>query len=309
MDSSARRQAHGGESVEVLGVRVSHPEKLLWPDDGISKLDLVRYYERAAPIILKYVAHRPLTLRPFPRGVDRPGFYLKHAPKGAPPWLETFRDVAESTGEPVDFVVATDARALIWAAQYNAIEVHPWLSRVDQPDFPDWAVVDLDPPDNLPDAARWDMLVGAAGAVRQRLDGWGLRGFPKLTGQTGLHVLVPLARVHRYEAVRAFCQALARELSERRPDLLTADYDVADRRGRILVDYAQNARGKSTVAPYSVRPRPGAPVAVPVTWEEVGGPDLRHTRWTLRTVFERLDRVGDPLEPALALPQRLPTNV
>ena len=292
-------------AVEVLGVRISHPEKALWPHDGITKLDLVRYYERIAPILLRYVAQRPLTLRPFPRGVDQPGFYLKDAPRGAPPWLKTFRDVAESTGEPVDFVVATDARTLVWAAQYNTVEIHPWLSRIDKPDSPDWAVVDLDPPDDAP----WEMLVRSGRAVREGLEQVGLRAFPKLTGQTGLHVLLPLARRHTFDQVREFCQALAEDLCARHPDLLTTDYDMADRRGRILIDYAQNSRAKTTVAPYSVRPKPGAPVAAPITWDELEAPDLRHGRWTLRNVFERLERVGDLLEPALRIHQRLPKSL
>ena len=152
MASSKSTAAREAGPISVRGVRITNPDKLLWPDDGLTKLDLVRYYEAMAPTILKYVRHRPLTLRPFMSGVTGRGIYLKNAPKGAPSWLRTFADVAESTGGTVNFVVAEDVKTLIWVAQYNSIELHAWLSKIDAPDLPDWAVVDLDPPDNVPPA-------------------------------------------------------------------------------------------------------------------------------------------------------------
>jgi bifunctional non-homologous end joining protein LigD len=310
------------DDVEVQGVRITHPDKLLWPADGITKLDLARYYERIAPVMLPYVTGRPLTLRPFLRGIDQPGFFMKDAPSGLPPWLETFRDVAGSTGEPVDFVVARDVRALVWLAQRNAIEVHPWLSRVDDPDHPDWAVVDLDPADDPPESAaphdtrnepvppltREVQVARAALLVREKLAQRGLTAFPKLTGQTGIHVLVPLAPLHAFDRVRQYVGHLAEELATAYPELLTTGYRTATRRGRVLIDYAQNARAKNTVAPYSVRPKPGAPVAVPVTWEELETGNLVTQPCTIRTMLGRLKRVGDLLEPALDLQQRLPLD-
>lgn len=289
-------------ALTVHGVRVSHAEKLLWPADGITKLDLVRYYERVAPVLLRYAGQRPVTLRPFPNGVDEPGFYLKDAPKGAPAWIETFRDVAHSTGQAIDFVVLDSAKTLVWLAQMNAVEVHTWLSRVDRPERPDWAVVDLDPTDETP----WPRLARAARLVHQRLDALGLRAFAKLSGQSGIHVLVPLARRYEYATVRDFFERLAHHLCDDAPDLLTVDYQTAQRGGRILIDYAQNAYGKTTVAPYSVRPRPGAPVSAPIDWSELDDPDLRPDRWTLRSLPRRLEQQGDLLAPALRLHQRLP---
>ncbi|HEX2184599.1 MAG TPA: non-homologous end-joining DNA ligase [Chloroflexota bacterium] len=302
------------ETVDVLGVQVTNPRKVIWPQDGITKLDLVRYYERMAPTVLRYAARRPLTLRPFPRGIEQPGFYVKRAPKGRPSWVQTFRDVAESTGEPVDFVVARDegdARTLVWIAQYNTVELHPWLSRVDRPDEPDWAVFDLDlhgEAGQEEGPARWRRLTRGAQVLRESLETRGLRGFPKLSGQSGLHVLVPLERGAPFDEVREFFATLAREAVAAHPELLSVDYDLAGRQGRVLIDYAQNARGKSTVAPYSVRPRSGAPVSAPVTWDELDDPQLRPDRWTLRSIFERLERVGDLLAPALELRQRLPVG-
>jgi bifunctional non-homologous end joining protein LigD len=287
-------------------VRLTHPDKVMWPDEQITKLDLARYYERLAPTILKYVRDRPLTLRPFPRGVDKPGFYRKDAPKGIPAWIETFRDVAESTGEPVDFVVARDERTIVWLAQFNSVEIHAWLATIHQPDHPDWAVVDLDPPDGLPEAQRNRMVVEASLAVRDALEERGLRAFAKRSGQSGVHLLVPLAPVHPFDTVRAWFEQLAKDVCRANPDLVTTEYGTEHRRGRILIDYAQNARGKTTVAPYSVRPQPGAPVSVPLTWEEIQDPNAFAGPWTIHTVPDRLARTGDVLEGALTLPQHLP---
>jgi bifunctional non-homologous end joining protein LigD len=297
-----RRVRASQPAVEVAGVPVTHPDKLLWPDEGITKLELVRYYERLGPTILRYVADRPLTLRPFPRGIGGPSYYMKNAPEQRPDWVVTWEDTAESTGRPVHFVVAPDVRTLVWCAQYNAVEVHPWLSRVDRPDVPDWAVVDLDPGERTPFA----LVVRAARAFKRALDRHGLRGYPKLSGSSGMHVYLPLERVHPFDAVRDFMHRLAEQACASEPDTMTLDYAVADRHDLVLVDYAQNARGKSTVAPYSVRPKPGAPVSAPIRWEELDDPDLRPDRWTRRTLPKRLERVGDLYASALEHPQRLP---
>lgn len=304
----AAQQATGRtEAALTVGeVRITHPSKVLWPDEGITKFDLVRYYEAVAPVLLPYVKDCPLTLRPFPQGIGRAGFYRKDVPRGAPKWVPTYREVAESTGEPVDFVVASDERVLLWVAQMNSVEIHAWLSPVTHPDYPDWAVVDLDPPEGLPEAERAYRLRAAAQAARAVLEQRGLKSYPKRSGQSGLHVLVPLEPVHPYDAVRAVFEEIAQEACRAHPDLLTTEYEVAARGGRILFDYAQNAHGKTTVAPYSVRPRPGAPVAIPLTWEELDDPAGLTQPWTIRDVPDRLAQQGDVLATALTVKQRLP---
>jgi bifunctional non-homologous end joining protein LigD len=297
-----RRAAQRAAEVAIAGVRITHPDKLLWPADGITKLDLARYYERVGPTMLPYLRDRPLTLRPFPGGIESSSYYLKNAPSTLPDWVPTWTDVAESTGKPVRFVLGGDLPTLIWCAQYNAIEVHPWLSRVDRPDFPDWAVIDLDPGERTP----FELVVRAARAFRQELERRGLRAYPKLSGSSGLHLYLPLERVHRFDAVREYVHALAQSVARSEPETLTLDYVTADRHDLVLADYAQNARGKSTVAPYSARPKPGAPVSAPIRWEELEDPTLRPNRWTLRSLPERIERVGDLFADALAHPQRLP---
>ncbi|MBI2755749.1 MAG: hypothetical protein HYX52_03470 [Chloroflexi bacterium] len=298
----AARGAERSAPETIAGVTITHPDKLLWARDGIAKRDLAAYQAWIAPVMLRYAAGRPLTLRPFPRGLDQPGFYLKDKPKGAPPWLQTYTETAESTGEPIDFIVAADARTLVWLAQFNAPEVHTWLSTVDRPDLPDWAVMDLDPGDDTP----WDWVARSALAVRETLAAEGLESFAKLSGSSGVHVMVPLEPIHPYDSVRRFMERVAERLEAWHGDVVTTQYHTRERGRRVLFDYAQNAHGKNTVCAYSVRASPGAPVSAPIGWEELHDPLMRSTRFTLGTMRERLEAVGDLLEPALKLRQRLP---
>lgn len=286
----------------VEGVRITHPEKVLWPSDGYTKRDLLDYYLEVAPCVAPLIAERPLTLRTFPQGINRPGFFRKHAPKGRPRWLQTWTDVAESTGEPVEFVVGHGLRTLIWLVQFNVIELHPWLSRIDRPNNPDLAVIDLDPDEDTP----FERVIEAAQLFGEALEARDLESLPKLTGSRGIHIMVPLDRSLSFDHVRDWVHDLARVLVRARPDLLTLSMARAERGGRILVDYAQNARGKNTVAAYSARARPGAPVAAPLTWEELERPGLRPNQWTIKTLPDRLAHVGDLMGPLMAVRQRLP---
>ncbi len=277
---------------------------MLWPEAGLTKRDLAEYYLSVAPYLLPFMQDRALTLRPFPRGVGAPGFYLQDAPKGAPAWLPTWRDVAPSTGRPVAHVVGGDPRTLIWLAQYNAIEVHAWLSRIDRPDEPDFAVVDLDPGERTP----FGQVVEAARRFKAELDAAELAGFPKVTGSSGIHIFVPIERGPSFDAVREWMHRLALRVERAAPDLVTTDPRIAGRGDRVFLDYAQNSRGRTTVAPYSVRPRPGAPVAAPLRWEDLGDPELRADRWTIRTMARRIREVGDLVAVMLRCRQKLPTE-
>ena len=297
-----RRRSDGGDPIEIDGVTITHPDKVLWPDAGFTKRNLVEYYRAVAPYLLPYLARRALTLRPYPRGIGSSGYYLQDAPDGRPAWVPTWCDVAESTARPVNHVVGGDLRTLLWLAQYNAIEVHAWLSRVDQPDQPDFAVVDLDPSDQTP----FGDVVAAAGLFKAELDRAGLVGFPKLTGSSGIHLFVPIARGPSFDDVRDYMHALAKRVAADAPELVTTDPIIAKRGARVFADYAQNSRGRTTVAPYSVRPKPGAPVAAPIRWEELDAPDLRPNRWTIKTMPERIAAVGDLIGEMLTCRQTLP---
>ena len=288
--------------IELDGIRITHPDKVLWPDDGYTKRDLAEYYRAVAPYLLPFLDRRALTLRTYPRGIAEPGIWLQHAPRTRPDWLTTWRDVAESTGRPIDHIVGGELRSLLWLVQYNVVEVHAWLSRTDRPDAPDFAVVDLDPSEATPFAD----VVAAARLFKIELERVGLESFPKVTGSTGIHLFVPLERGPSFDVVRGRMHELARRVEAAAPELVTTDPHVADRGSRIFADYAQNSRGRTTVAPYSVRPKPGAPVAVPIGWEELDDPALRPDRWTVRTIPERIATVGDLSAPLLACRQRLP---
>jgi bifunctional non-homologous end joining protein LigD len=290
------RTLYGGEKItttqDILGVHLTSPDKVLFPESGVTKRDLVDYYLAVAAPLLRQIRRRPLTTRTFPQGIASLGFYRKHAPADRPGWLETWRDTAESTGERVDFVVANDVRTIVWLVQQNTIELHPWLSTVDHPDQPDTAVFDLDPPDDAP----FTLVAEAALVVKEALDQRRLRSWPKLTGSTGIHVVVPLKRTLSFDAVRTWVRELAGELVNLNPGILTTEQERASRGARVLIDYAQNSRGRNTVAAYSVRARPNAPVATPVSWDELATPGLRADTWTTRTLLARLKSVGDLAE-------------
>ena len=299
-----RRATQDDPPVELDGVALTHPRKVLWPDAKVTKLELAEYYRAVAPYLVPFMRGRALTLRPYPRGIVQPGYYLQDAPKGMPEWVRTWEDVATSVGRTVEHIVGGDARTLLWLAQYNAIEVHTWLSRIDRPDAPDFAVVDLDPSDATP----FEHVRHAARLFGEAFDRAGIRGFPKVSGSSGIHVYVPIERGPGFDDVRAAMHALCVQIEAKAPELVTTDPTIKDRGGRVFLDYAQNSRGRTTVAPYSARPKPGAPVAAPIRWEELDDPDLRPNRWSIRDMPARLEAVGDLVGPMLECRQRLPKS-
>jgi len=273
---------------------------VLWPEDGYTKADLIRYYIDVAPYLVSWVRDRPLTLKPFPDGIYGTSFYQKDKPSFAPKWIASWTDPLEPEN---DYVLCNDLPTLVWMANYTAIEIHPRLARVDDPDHPDFVMVDLDPSEG----STWDEVKEVAQVVRGILDDLGLRGFPKTTGSRGIHVLIPVARRYTFEETRGFAQQVGRLAREQRPKLVTLEFSKARRRG-VYIDYLQNTRGKSTAGPYSVRPKPRAPVSAPLAWDEIpalGRPDA----FTIQNMRDRLAIAGDLLGPSLELHQRLPKKL
>ena len=284
-------------NVEGRDIRLTNLEKVLWPEDGYTKADLVRYYVDVAPYLIPWVKDRPLTLKPFPDGIHGAHFYQKDKPGFTPKWVASWTDPREPEN---DYVLCNDLPTLVWMANYTAIEIHPRLARVDDPDHPDFAMVDLDPSEG----STWEQVKEVAMTVRGILDDLGLEGFPKTTGSRGIHVLVPVARRYAFEETRALAQRVGELARERLPQLVTLEFTKARRRG-IYVDYLQNTRGKSTAGPYSVRPKPRAPVSAPLAWDEIpalGRPDA----FTIQNMRDRLATVGDLLGRSLTLQQRIP---
>ncbi|MDI2124679.1 non-homologous end-joining DNA ligase [Yinghuangia seranimata] len=263
-------------------VHLNRPDKPLFPKDGITKADLADYYRTVARRMLPQLRGRPLTMQRFPDGIEGPSFMHKDVPDYFPDWIR--RAELPKAGGTVTYVLCEDTATLVYLAGQACITPHRFLSRVDRPRHPDRLVFDLDPPgtDFAPvlRAARW---------LRPLLDDLGLPSAVMTTGSRGLHVIVPLDRRADFDEVRTFARDVADVLAAGHPDALTTEPRKAARRGRLYLDVQRNAYGQTAVAPYAVRPLPGAPVAAPVDWTEIDEPGFDARRWTLHTVGERLD--------------------
>ncbi|MCR4398242.1 MAG: non-homologous end-joining DNA ligase [Firmicutes bacterium] len=278
-------------------VTLSNQDKELWPEDGYTKGDLVDYLLAVAPTLLRHTRDRPLVLTRYPDGIHGEWFYQKDVPAYAPPWLDTFEYRGE--GRDIRFLLAHDPGDLAWIGNQAAIEIHPWSSRIGSIGFPDYAVFDLDPAPPATFAA----VVGVARAVKMCLDHLGLRGYPKTSGATGLHIYVPVRAEYPYPTVAAFVRRIAEAIRDTMPEQVTLERSVKKRSGRVYIDYLQNAKGKTIVGPYVPRPFPGAPVSTPIGWDELDGVDP--ARFNIRSVPARIGSVGDLFEPVLVDEQSL----
>jgi len=267
--------------------RVTNPDKPLFPDDGITKADLVEYYRRVAGWMLPHLRDRPVSMERFPDGIGGERIMQKTAPDYFPDWIPRVR-VAKQGGT-VEHPLCRDAATLAYLASQACITPHVWLSRVDRPDHPDQMIFDLDPPGESFDDARV-----AALWLRSLLDELDLPSFVKTTGGRGLHVLVPLDRRADFDIVRQFARDVAAVLAGRHPDRLTVEQRKDKRQGRLYVDTMRNAYAQTAAPAYAVRARPGAPVATPLAWDEVEDASLTPRRFTVRTIFDRLDGGDDP---------------
>lgn len=280
----AKRRIQGGSDTEVAvaGVRLTHPERVLYPDQAITKLALARYYEAVADWILPHVADRPLSLVRCPEGQPGPCFYQKHAGPGVPKEVKRVR-IRESGGGTASYLYLDDLAGVVALTQIGVLEIHPWGARVARLDRPDRLVLDLDPAPGLP----WTRVVEAAQEIHALLADLDLVAFVKTTGGKGLHVVVPLRPEAGWDALRALGEGIGAELARRAPDRYTINPLKAARRGRIFVDYLRNVRGATAVAAYSTRARPGAPVSTPLGWSELAG-KTRPGDFTVETVPKRL---------------------
>ncbi|MBW3664752.1 MAG: non-homologous end-joining DNA ligase [Actinobacteria bacterium] len=268
-------------------VEVSRPDKVLFPDDGITKADLAEYHARIAEVAAPHLRDRPLALRRFPDGIGAGGFFQKDWDGRPPEWVRTV-PIERADGEELDHVIAGDAATLVWLADRAAIELHGWLARSDDLHHPDQLVVDLDPSDDDIAAAR-----SATRRVRDLLDELGLgERWLKTSGSKGYHVHVPLDRSADFDTVRSFARRAMELLARRYPDELTTEQRKAKRAGRTYLDVGRNAYGQTAVAPYTVRAHRGAPVATPIDWHELGETDPQ--RYTIRNLFRRLGQKDDP---------------
>jgi bifunctional non-homologous end joining protein LigD len=276
---------------------VTHPERNLFPGDGVTKGDLAHYYVAVADAIVPHLRDRPFTLKRYPHGIREQAYFHKQAPKGKPDWLPTRRFRTwprEGESRLVDFTLVNEPAALVWMVQMNCIDMNAWYSRVDKPERPDYVVFDLDPPETRNGFAQ---AIKVAHLVREALDRLELRSYVKTSGADGIHVLVPITRRSTYPETYELAERVSRGLEAENPGLVTTEWLKKKRRG-VLVDHRQNGHGKTIASAYSVRPKPGAPVSTPLRWEELHD-KVRPRDFGMREALERIERNGDLFEPVL----------
>ena len=290
------RDAHDVEiHVGDRTVKLTNLHKVFWPDDGITKGDLLQYYADVADALLPHLRDRAMVMKRYPNGAKGKCFFMKRAPEPRPDWIETC-SIEHKSGNVIDFPMVQDLASLLWLVNLGCIDLNQWYARCDDVDRPDYLHFDLDP---VPGAS-FAKVLEAALAVREALESFGMSPLVKTTGSKGVHVYVPIVRGPTQKQVWTFAKALAQTLAERAPKLLTAEYRVANRpRGRVLVDYNQHAWGRTLASLYSPRPTPRATVSTPVTWDEVER-GVRIEDFTIENVPERVRRLGDLWESLLS---------
>ncbi|HEX7101699.1 MAG TPA: non-homologous end-joining DNA ligase [Nitrolancea sp.] len=288
-----------GRTIEITSL-----DRRYWPDDDLTKGDMLDYYRQIAPIMLPFLLERPLTLRVFPRGIAGPGYWRRELADSAPDWLRSVTYQPESRSDKIKVPLIDDEAGLIWHANHAAIEFHQWLSTADDLERPNWAVFDLDPGEKVD----FKQVLEAAMHVRNELAANDLTGFAKTSGGVGLHVFVPLEPEASFETVREWVHGVAKRLAEQQPDLISTASGGTHEGRKVTIDHAQNSIGRNTAAPYTLRARPGAPVSTPVSWDEVKRGQIRPDQFTLKTVPKRVQKLGDLWAHALKLRQKLPAD-
>jgi bifunctional non-homologous end joining protein LigD len=252
--------------------------------------------------MLPYLYDRPINLNRFPGGADRPGFWHKEVPSHAPAWLRRWENEEAGEGETRWYSVVDSVPALAWMANFGALELHAWTSRLPDVHRPTWALIDVDPGTR----STFDDVLVLARLYRTALGHLQVRAMPKVTGKRGVQIWVPIRDGYTFGETRAWVEKVSRAIGHTVPELVSWEWHTSRRQGLARLDYTQNAINKTLVAPFSARPAPGAPVSVPIEWHELDDPDLRPDRWTVATVLERVQRAGDPLAPLIGVPQELP---
>ncbi|QRR02044.1 non-homologous end-joining DNA ligase [Dyadobacter sandarakinus] len=268
---------------------LTHLDKVYWPEEQITKGELLEYYANIAPYILPYLKNRPLSMRRNPNGITEPSFFQKDVGDSAPDWVKTFAIEAESTGKMVHYMVCNDVQTLLYAANLGCIEMNPWNSTISKLDYPDYIVMDIDPSDKN----TFDDVVDVALVIKEIMDQTGIEGFCKTSGSSGLHVYIPFHKKYTFDESRDFAEILARMVTERLPKLTTLERSLSKRKkNQIYVDFLQNRIAQTLACAYSARPKPGATVSAPLEWKEVKH-GLRPTDFTIKNMADRVKQKGD----------------
>lgn len=278
---------------------LSNLDKELWPGDGLTKWDLIMYMATVGPELVPHLRNRPLTVVRFPNGILGHSFYQKDAPGHTPDWIASYPVVADDGERTIRYILANDVPTLVWLANQGAIEYHPWMSQTDRPEYPNYAVIDLDPSEG----ATFDDAREVAAVAKAWLDRLGIRAVPKTSGATGIHIVIPIEPIYPYSVTSRFIGLLARLIEMEIPGRVTTERMVKNRPlGTVYVDHLQNLAGKTIVAPFSPRPRPGAPVSAPFPWSKLQTVEPHH--FTLRNPGDLLG-YGREYAAALSARQRI----
>ena len=265
-------------------LKFTNLSKVYWPEDGVTKRDLLNYYYQVAPYILPYIKDRPQTLNRYPNGIHGKTFYQKDVKGKAPEWINTFPYHSYADGRDKEFLLCKNEASLLYIAAMGCIEINPWSSRVQTPDHPDWCIIDLDPDENT-----FEQVIEAACVTKEILDAIGVTAFPKTSGSTGLHIYIPLGAKYTYEQSKEFGRVIAKLVHAQLSAFTSIERKVADRGGKMYIDFLQNRPQATVAAPYSLRPKPGAPVSMPLHWSEVKkGLQIKD-----HTIFNAVDRIKE----------------
>ncbi|MDB5191820.1 MAG: ligase [Segetibacter sp.] len=268
-------------------MKFTNLSKVYWPKDNVTKRDMLNYYYQVAPFIMPYLKDRPQTLNRFPHGIEGETFYQKDVKGKAPDWIETFPYHSYADGRDKEFLVCTDEASLLYVASLGCIEINPWSSRRQAPDNPDWCIIDLDPDKNT-----FEQVIEAACVTKNILDAMGITAFPKTSGSTGLHIYIPFGAKYDYEDSKEFGRMVAKLIHKELPGFTSIERKTKDRGGKMYIDFLQNRPQATVAGPYSLRPKPGAPVSMPLHWDEVKK-GLQIRDFTIFNAMDRLKEVGD----------------
>jgi bifunctional non-homologous end joining protein LigD len=275
-------------------IRVTNQDKVYWPEEGITKGQVLQYYQSMYKYISRYLKDRPQSLRRSPNGIRDGGFFHKDAGDLAPSWMKTCKINSEAAGKKIDYLVCNDKPSLAFMNNLGCIEINPWNSRLGSINKPDYFIMDIDPSDNN----TFGQVIDTALVIKSLLDKAGAKAYCKTSGSTGLHIYVPLNAEYTYAQIRGFVKGLARLTQEQLPETTTIERPLNKRKGRIYIDYLQNRRGQTLACAYSLRPKPGATVSAPLEWKEVKQ-GLQLSAFTMHNILKRVEKKGDLFAGAL----------
>jgi bifunctional non-homologous end joining protein LigD len=281
-------------TIDKHELKLTNLDKLYWRKEKFSKGDMINYYLRIAPFIMPYMVDRPQSLNRHPNGIEGPNFFQKDVKDKVPDWMQTHEDFSESTNENVEYLVCANEATLVYMANLGCIEMHPWHSRAQSWQNPDWCLIDLDPDKTN----SFDQVISVAQVVHKVLDTIGAKNYVKTSGSTGIHIYMPLGAKYNYDQSKQLAELVVNMVHQELPDITSVERSPSKRKGLIYLDYLQNRETQTAAAPYSLRPKPGVPVSTPLDWSEVKK-GLTSTTYNARNIWDRLQTEGDLFKPVL----------